>query len=121
MSAPCRHVKWHENRGSVTKKQLWSRHMNFLQKKSRKFEIPAVRLKEFLQSCTCVSLTRIKNINITWHLVPLSVYPIRKPSVADILHSLFTYTPVRDDPNALTGSQTYLLLKSKITTGSEQT
>ena len=90
-------------------------------KKSRKFEIPAVRLKGFLQSCTCVSFTRIKNINITWHLVPLSVYPIRKPSVADILHSLFTYTPVRDDPNDLTGSQTYLLLKSKIMTGSEQT
>ena len=41
-------------------------------KKSGKFEIPAVRLKGFLQSCTCVSLTRIKNINITWHLIPLS-------------------------------------------------
>ena len=44
-------------------------------KKSRKFEIPAVRLKGFLQSCTCVSLTRIKNINITWHLIPLSGLP----------------------------------------------
>ena len=41
-------------------------------KMSRKFEIPAVRLKGFLQSCTCVSLTRIKNINIPWHLIPLS-------------------------------------------------
>ena len=70
-------------------------------KKSRKFEIPAVRLKGFLQSCTCVSLTCIKNINIislgTWFLY--RVYPITKPSVAEILHSLFTYTPVRDDPN----------------------
>ena len=68
-------------------------------KKLRKFEIPAVRLKEFLQSCTCVSLTCIKNINITWLLIPLSGYPIRKPSVSEILHSLFIYTPVRDDPN----------------------
>ena len=68
-------------------------------KMSRKFEIPAVRLKGFLQSCTWVSLTCIKNINITWHLIPLSGYPIRKPSVAEMWHSLFTYTPVRDDPN----------------------
>ena len=29
-------------------------------KRSRKFKIDAVRLKGFLQSCTCVSLTRIK-------------------------------------------------------------
>ena len=27
-----RHVKWHENRGSVTKKYLWSRHTNFCKK-----------------------------------------------------------------------------------------
>ena len=93
-----RPVKWHENCRSVMKKQLWSRHTNFC-KKSRKFELPAVRLKGFFQSCTCVSLTGIKNINISWHLIPLSDYPIRKPSVAEILHSLFTYTPVRDDPN----------------------
>ena len=44
-------------------------------KKSRKFEIPAVRLKGLLQSCTCVSLTHIKNINITRHLIPLSRLP----------------------------------------------
>ena len=44
-------------------------------KKSPKFEIPAVRLKGFLQSCTCVSLTRIKNTSITWHLIPLSGLP----------------------------------------------
>ena len=45
-------------------------------KKQRKFEIPAVRLKRFLQSCTCVSLTHIKNININWYLIPLSGLPI---------------------------------------------
>ena len=29
----------------------------------------------------------------------IHVRSIRKPGVAEILHSLFTYTPVRDDPN----------------------
>ena len=63
-----------KSRVSYEKTALVTPH-EFLQKKSRKFEIPAVRLKGFLQSCTCVSLTCIKNINITWHLIPLSGLP----------------------------------------------
>ena len=91
---------------SGTKKQLWSRHTNFCKKshENSKFlllgskgfckAVLVCRLR-FLQSCTCVSFTGIKNIN--WFLY--RVYPVRKPSVAEILHSLFTYTLVRDDLN----------------------
>ena len=58
-----RPVKWHENRGSVMKKQLWSRHTNFCKKKSH----------ENLKFLLLGSLTCIKNINITWHLIPLFI------------------------------------------------
>ena len=55
-------------------KQLWSRHTNFC-KKVTKIWNSCFRLKGFLQSCTCVSLTCIKNISIIWHLIPLSGLP----------------------------------------------
>ena len=92
-----RHVKWHENRGSVTKKQLWSRHTNFCKKVTK---IPAVKLKGFF--CKAVLVCRLCALKT---LISLGtgflyrVYPIRKPSVAEILLSLFIYTMVRDDPN----------------------
>ena len=65
-------------------------------KKSRKFVIPAVRLKGFLQSCTCVSLTCIKNISITWHLIPLSGLPNKKAKRRwDIAQFVYLYTGQR--------------------------
>ena len=69
--------------------------------------------------CKAVLVCRLRALKTsislgTWFLY--RVYPIRKPSVAEILHSLFTYTPVRDDPNDNRctyniGNQYCLLLK----------
>ena len=89
-----RHVKWHENRGSVTKKQLWSCHTNFCKK--------VTKIWNSCCFCKAVLVCRLRALKTsislgTWFLY--RIYPIRKPSVTEILHSLFTYTPVRDDPN----------------------
>ena len=94
-----RHVKWHENRGSVTKKQLWSCNMNFCKKVTKISKFLLLGSKGFCKAALLCHLRALKtSISLgTWFLY--RVYPIRKPSVAVILHSLFTYTSVRDDPN----------------------
>ena len=95
----CSHVKWHENRGSITKKQLWSRHTNFLQKCHENLKFLLLGSKSF---CKAVLVCRLGALKTSISLGTRFLYrvnPIRKPSVAEILRSLFVYTPVRDDPN----------------------
>ena len=96
MSRP---VKWHENRGSVTKKQIWSHHMNFCKKSHENLKFLLLGSKGFCKAVLVCHLRALKTLISlgTWFLY--RVYQIRKPSVTEILHSLFTYTPVRDDPN----------------------
>ena len=94
-----RPVKWHKNRGSVTKKQLWSRHTNFCKKSHENLKFLLLGSKSFCKAVLVCLLRALKtSISLgTWFLY--RIYQIRKPSVSEMLHSLFIYTPVRDDPN----------------------
>ena len=87
-----------KSRVSYEKTALVTPH-EFLQKSHENSKFLLLGSKGFCKAVLVCRLCALKtSISLgTWFLY--RVYPIRKPSVAEILHSLFTYTPVRDDPN----------------------
>ena len=87
-----------KSRVSYEKTALVTPH-EFLQKSHENLKFLLLGSKGFCKAVLVCRLRALKtSISLgTWFLY--RVYPIRKPSVTEILHSLFTYTPIRDDPN----------------------